>query len=147
MFFIPIQNAMNISANRSSPVSGSSSSPYPWETPVSSEATTTSTPYRHDTMASPLNRFYTSQSTPSSSAARSFTPMMMMNTPTANKPSPSRSTTNSAFTAWSIQSDDSSKFRQLPCKTFISVGACPYRDRCKCFYTVEITLFILQYVL
>jgi hypothetical protein len=23
------------------------------------------------------------------------------------------------------------KFRQLPCKTFVSIGACPYRDRCK----------------
>jgi hypothetical protein len=25
------------------------------------------------------------------------------------------------------------KFRQLPCRTFVSVGTCPYRDRCKCF--------------
>ena len=23
-----------------------------------------------------------------------------------------------------------SKFRQLPCRTFLSMGACPYRDRC-----------------
>lgn len=26
--------------------------------------------------------------------------------------------------------DASSKFRQLPCRTFISVGTCPYRERC-----------------
>jgi hypothetical protein len=25
---------------------------------------------------------------------------------------------------------DESKFRQLPCRTFISVGTCPYKDRC-----------------
>jgi hypothetical protein len=27
--------------------------------------------------------------------------------------------------------DTSTKFRQLPCRTFISVGTCPYRERCK----------------
>lgn len=26
--------------------------------------------------------------------------------------------------------DSTSKFRQLPCRTFISVGTCPYRERC-----------------
>jgi len=26
--------------------------------------------------------------------------------------------------------NDAGKFRQLPCRTFISVGTCPYRDRC-----------------
>jgi len=25
---------------------------------------------------------------------------------------------------------DQVKFRQLPCRTFISTGTCPYRDRC-----------------
>ena len=29
------------------------------------------------------------------------------------------------------QFDTTSKFRQLPCRTFISVGTCPYRERCK----------------
>lgn len=27
--------------------------------------------------------------------------------------------------------DHGNKFRQLPCRTFISVGTCPYRERCK----------------
>ena len=27
--------------------------------------------------------------------------------------------------------DEGNKFRQLPCRTFISVGTCPYRERCK----------------
>ena len=27
--------------------------------------------------------------------------------------------------------DTGSKFRQLPCRTFVSVGTCPYRERCK----------------
>lgn len=26
---------------------------------------------------------------------------------------------------------DSQKFRQLPCKTYVSSGACPYRERCR----------------
>lgn len=26
--------------------------------------------------------------------------------------------------------EDDSKFRQLPCRTFISCGFCPYRERC-----------------
>ena len=29
--------------------------------------------------------------------------------------------------------DESSKFRQLPCRTLISVGVCPYREKCKNF--------------
>ena len=28
------------------------------------------------------------------------------------------------------ESSDGIKYRQLPCKTFLSVGSCPYRDRC-----------------
>jgi hypothetical protein len=27
--------------------------------------------------------------------------------------------------------NDGAKFRQLPCRTFLSTGSCPYRDRCK----------------
>ena len=27
--------------------------------------------------------------------------------------------------------DSGSKYRQLPCRTFVSVGTCPYRERCK----------------
>jgi hypothetical protein len=26
--------------------------------------------------------------------------------------------------------DAGNKYRQLPCRTFISVGTCPYRERC-----------------
>ena len=28
------------------------------------------------------------------------------------------------------EADEESKFRQLPCRTFIAVGTCPFRDRC-----------------
>jgi hypothetical protein len=30
--------------------------------------------------------------------------------------------------------DETTKFRQLPCRTHISVGVCPYREKCKTFY-------------
>lgn len=33
--------------------------------------------------------------------------------------------------------DSSAKFRQLPCRTFISVGTCPYRERCKEYPSVK----------
>ena len=29
-----------------------------------------------------------------------------------------------------VQISDENKYRQLPCKTFVCVGTCPYRDRC-----------------
>ena len=29
-----------------------------------------------------------------------------------------------------VQMSDENKYRQLPCKTFVCVGTCPYRDRC-----------------
>jgi hypothetical protein len=32
--------------------------------------------------------------------------------------------------AEATRNPDDSKFRQLPCRTFISVGTCPYRERC-----------------
>jgi hypothetical protein len=35
--------------------------------------------------------------------------------------------------------DSSAKFRQLPCRTFISVGTCPYRERCKFHILVSYT--------
>lgn len=36
--------------------------------------------------------------------------------------------------------DASSKIRQLPCRTFISVGTCPYRERCK-WFTAFVIIF------
>eukprot|EP01038_Epipyxis_sp_PR26KG_P008127 gene8127-11005_t len=35
--------------------------------------------------------------------------------------------------------DSSSKFRQLPCRTFVSVGSCPYRERCVYLHDPRIT--------
>jgi len=37
-----------------------------------------------------------------------------------------------------VVSDTSNKFRQLPCRTFISVGTCPYRERCKPFLSFSL---------
>ena len=36
--------------------------------------------------------------------------------------------------------DESSKFRQLPCRTLISVGVCPYREKCKLIYVLSFIL-------
>jgi hypothetical protein len=39
--------------------------------------------------------------------------------------------------------DNSNKFRQLPCRTFISVGTCPYRERCMCLYQMQFIFLII----
>ena len=39
-------------------------------------------------------------------------------------------TINARSAAELYMSPDEYKFRQLPCRTFISVGTCPYRERC-----------------
>lgn len=46
--------------------------------------------------------------------------------------STSSSSSNSIFPRSASEAlfDNTSKFRQLPCRTFISVGTCPYRERC-----------------
>ncbi|KAJ1406631.1 hypothetical protein B484DRAFT_436673 [Ochromonadaceae sp. CCMP2298] len=45
-------------------------------------------------------------------------------------PSPTASYQPQPRSASEALFDTSSKFRQLPCRTFISVGTCPYRERC-----------------
>ena len=69
------------------------------------------------------NNNYPSMAT---SPARSSAPNSLHGTPKALSPPRGPS----GVSAWVSSTDESSKYRQLPCKTFISVGACPYRDRC-----------------
>jgi hypothetical protein len=102
--------------------------------------------YRQDTPSNLYSPFPSSHKyynghelTPQSSPLRLLTPVHLFCGPTPNssninnfnKHSPSRST--GIISAWTLPSDvpEASKYRQLPCKTFVSVGACPYRDRCK----------------
>ena len=140
MFFIPIQSAPdNLSVRSPSTTPAAKLTSYILDptTPAQTRAyprgnlVTAPTNFRMDNaMPNPMfsHVHLISQSTPMSSPSRCSTPVSMYGGMTPTRASPVRF--SGPLSTWSIPSDDSSKFRQLPCKTFISVGACPYRDRC-----------------
>jgi hypothetical protein len=78
----------------------------------------------------PLPRVVSRLSTPSYTTTKGIAPRTPRYTST-------QSVMDTAFRpSTMLQSEESQsqceepKFRQLPCKTFVSVGSCPYRDRC-----------------
>ena len=140
MFFIPIQHTPdNPSVRSPNTTSAAKLTSYPADqiTPAQTRAytrgnlVTAASNFRMDNaMPNPMYSqvHLPSHSTPMSSPSRCSTPVSMYAGMTPTRASPVRF--SGPLSTWSIPSDDSSKFRQLPCKTFISVGACPYRDRC-----------------
>jgi len=43
--------------------------------------------------------------------------------------------------AEALKANQEDKFRQLPCRTYISVGACPYKERCVFLHDPRISSF------